>query len=136
MKTLKEIEEDIRRAFEIDRMLPSPYPSRASCYLGRLVVTPDTERSYEDIMEDISRSRLNITAEDLKLWDVVFDVWLPSIKKELPRVVVVKRCQGMGWKRLARYLKDKHYTDRNFDRTTLWRIFKSGLNDVLRLNIN
>ncbi|MBO6305454.1 MAG: hypothetical protein J6M62_10325 [Selenomonadaceae bacterium] len=131
MKSTKEIEADIRRAFEVERLLPFPRPNNGSCYLGRLMVIPDTERSLEDIMEDIKNSRLNITSDDLKLWDKVTDEWLPLLVG-MQRIVVVKRCQGMGWKRLARYLNEKNHTERTFDRTTLWRIFKNGLKEIQR----
>lgn len=130
--TIKEIEADIRRAFEIDRVLPYPVrPNNGRCYLGQWIVIDDTERSYDDITEDMKNNILTVSADDMKLWETVMYEWMRLIVG-LPRIVVEKRCQGMGWKRIARYLYDEKKTLRVFDRTTLWRIFKDGLREIQR----
>ena len=128
--TNKEAEKIVRRAFEIDRVLPFPRPKGAECLLGKMAVIGDEERSIEDILED-SANKINMTQEDLKLWQEVMFEWMPRIVG-LDRIVVIKRCQGMGWKRLARYLHERKHTEREFDRTTLWRIFQHGINGILR----
>ncbi len=128
--TTKEIEETIRKAFEIDRVLPKVSPTSGGSLLGRLSVIPDTERSLEDILEDVKNNWRNLTADDVTLWYEVMSNWLPRLYG-LRRQVIKKRCSGKGWKRIARELKQSGATDREFDRTTLWRIFNKGLEDIL-----
>lgn len=124
--TRKEVEQKIRRAFEIDRLLPYPRPDNAKCYLGKLVVIPDC-RPIEDIKEDDER-RVFLTSDDYNNWEMVMTEWMPKLHGA-QRAVVKYRCSGMGWKRIARMLKEKDITHREFDRTTLWRIFNHGLDE-------
>lgn len=123
--THKEVEAKIRRAFEIDKVLPFPRPKSAECLLGRLVVIPNTERSFEDIAED---AKYIITQEDWDLWHEVMFEWMPKLHG-VQRAVVKYRCCGMGWKRIAKMLYDKEFTHRTLDRSTLWRIFAHGLDE-------
>lgn len=126
--TRKEVEEKIRRAFEIDRLLPYPRPENAKCYLGKLVVIPDC-RPIEDIKEDDER-RVFLTTDDYNNWELVMTEWMPKLHGA-QRAVVKYRCCGMGWKRIARTLKEKQFTHRELDRSTLWRIFAHGLDEFL-----
>lgn len=125
--TRKEVEKTIRRAFEIDRMLPYPRPENAKCFLGKLVVIPDTERSFEDIKED-GEKRIYITSDDYNNWELVMTEWMPKLHGA-QRAVVKYRCCGMGWKRIARTLKEKQFTHRELGRTTLWQMFNHGLDE-------
>jgi hypothetical protein len=124
--TRKEVEKTIRRAFEIDRILPYPRPENAKCYLGKLVVIPDN-RSIDDIKEDDDR-RAFITTEDVEIWEMVMTDWMPRLHG-VQRAVVKYRCCGMGWKRIALTLADKKITHRVLDRSTLWRCFQHGLDE-------
>ena len=124
--TRKEVEEKIRRAFEIDRLLPYPRPENAKCYLGKLVVIPDN-RPIEDIKEDDER-RVFLTTDDYNNWELVMTEWMPKLHGA-QRAVVKYRCCGMGWKRIARTLYEKKITHRTLDRSTLWRIFAHGLEE-------
>ena len=128
--TIKEVEAAIRRAFEVDRILPAVRPGNSGSLLGKMIIIPDMERSLEDLIEDSEKDRHNLTREDLELWRVVMSEWLPSLRGA-EREVVKCRCSGMGWKRTARRLVQKKLADRELDRTTLWRKFKSGLEDIL-----
>lgn len=125
-----DLEKIIRRAFEIDRMLPPVKQSGCHSPLGLLVNIPDEERSVEDILEDCERSRINITHDDLELWETANE-WLSKISG-CKWAVVKKRCQGMGWKRIAGYLVKKEYSDRHLHRATLLRYFYEGLEEILR----
>lgn len=131
--TTKQIEEAIRRAFEVDRILPKTSPKSGGSLLGRLSVIPDTERSLEDVLEDVEKNWHNLTNEDVSLWYDVMSNWLPRLSTPR-RQIVKKRCSGKGWKRIARELHESGITDRTLDRTTLWRIFQKGLEDILRRN--
>lgn len=122
--TNKEVEKTIRRAFEIDRILPYPRPENAKCYLGKLVVIPDL-RSPTDIDD---KEKMVITSEDLEIWEMVMTEWMPRLHG-MQRAVVKYRCCGMGWKKIARLLYEKHITYRTLERTQLWRIFMHGLDE-------
>lgn len=128
-KDRKELEEILRRAFEIDRTLPNAIPSPPSSLIGKMIVIPDTERSLEDINEDMKHNRSLLTAEDIELWENVNE-WLKGIE-EVNRFVVIKRCQGFGWKKIGILLAKKNLTMRVMERTTLWRYFKEGLDEIL-----
>lgn len=122
----KEVEKTIRRAFEIDRMLPYPRPENAKCYLGKFMVIPDN-RPLEDMKEDDYKS-VYITKEDIEVWEMVMTEWMPRLHG-MQRAVVKYRCCGMGWKRIATTLENKKITHRVLDRSTLWRCFQQGLNE-------
>lgn len=128
--TRQELEEMIRRAFDVDRRLPRVGHKGIESPIWKLVMIPDDERSPEDVLEDLAESRMNITREDLALWETVSG-WMRLIHG-IRRAVVKKRCQGMGWKRIARYLVEHDYTDRQLHRSTLLRYFYDGLDDIVR----
>lgn len=119
--TLKEIEHMIRRAMWTDRKLPKVGPYRAKSPLGALSPTPDTERSVEDILQDIPY-RERPTKEDIENWETVMFTWLPRLEP-CERDIVVKRCSGMGWKRVAFEL--------NCHKSTVWRRFNAALTTLL-----
>ena len=128
--TRQELEEMIRRAFDVDRILPPAFNARMKgCSLSNLIVVPDDERSPEDVLEDLADSRMNITREDLALWQEVMFKWLPVLNG-IEREVVKCRCRGMGWKRIGKHLSERSLSDRGLSRTTLWRIFVSGLERI------
>lgn len=124
--TRKEVEEIIRRAFEVDRMLPYPKPKRPQCPIGKMVIIPDTRN-----VGDIDPKEFDhITQEDMRIWDMVMFDWMPLLHGA-QKAVVKYRCCGMGWKRIARTLEEKKITYRVLDRTTLWRMFQQGLDEFV-----
>lgn len=131
--TIKDIENAIREAFKLDKMLPSDKPNCGGSLIGKMIVIPDTYRSLEDLIEDCENSRRNLTKEEMKLWQDVTSKWLPFLK-ELPAEyeIVRCRCYGMGWKRISRRLVQKKLIREELHRTTLWRKFKDGLEMILR----
>lgn len=130
--TTKEIEEVIRRAFEIDHLLPPVFANKTrGSTLGSVVDIPDTLRSLDDLAED---PRLQYaTAEDLEIWNMVMFNWLPCVSL-LEREIIRCRCRNMGWKRIARHLCQRKFADRELYRTTLWRTFQDGLKTILTKN--
>ena len=126
----KELEDALRRAFEIDRMLPRVAPKHPTSTLGQMVVIPDDERSVEDLQEEWEAARERVTAADMELWEAA-NKWLCTIRG-IRWAVVKKRCQGMGWKRIAGYLVRKEYADRHLHRATLLRYFYEGLDEIVR----
>lgn len=125
-----ELETALRRAFEIDRMLPKVALKTPASPLGQLVVIPDDERSIEDLQEDWEKARERVNSADMELWEEA-NKWLQTIHG-IKWAVVKKRCQGMGWKRIAGYLVKKEYADRHLHRTTLLRYFYEGLDEIVR----
>lgn len=125
----KEVEAKIRRAFEIDKVIPFPRPKDAQCLLGKMVIISDNDRSVEDMQAD-AEHRVALTSEDWQLWSMVMFDWMPKLVG-VQRYVVKYRCRGMGWKRIARTLYEKELTHRTLDRTTLWRIFSQGLDSFV-----
>jgi hypothetical protein len=125
----KEIETLLRRAFEVDRILPPVFRKTTGCTLGAMVVIPDDLRSLEDLTEDAARDWRNLTQEDLNIWSEALE-WLPKLKTP-QREVVKKRCQGKSWKRISRELYQEKATSRELERTSLWRIFHDGLDRIL-----
>lgn len=122
--TRKEVENIIRRAFEVDRAMPFPRPSNPKSLIGKMIVIPDT-RAATDVEE---REYIRLTAEDIKNWETVMFDWMPQLKGA-QKAVVKYRCCGMGWKRIARTLQEKKLTFRTLDRSTLWRMFQHGLDE-------
>ena len=122
----KEIEKTIRRAFEVDRILPPVFQNKMRGTLG-FVNIPNIERSLEDLEEDPKFN--SVTKEDVKLWEMVLFVWLP-ILTPFEREIVKCRCRNMGWKRIARHLVKCKLADRELYRTTLWRSFQDGLSTI------
>lgn len=129
--TRKEVENIIRRAFEVDRAMPFPRPSNPQSLIGKMIVIPDT-RAATDVEE---REYIRLTAEDIKNWETVMFDWMPQLKGA-QKAVVKYRCCGMGWKRIARTLQEKKYTFRVLDRSTLWRMFQHGLDEFTEYNGN
>ena len=125
-----ELETALRRAFEIDRMLPKVALKMPTSPLGQMVVIPNDERSIEDMQEEFERARERITSEDMELWEEA-NKWLCTIRG-IRWAVVKKRCQGMGWKRIAGYLVKKEYADRVLHRNTLLKYFYDGLDEIVR----
>ena len=124
--TRKEVENIIRRAFEVDRAMPFPRPSNPQSLIGKMIVIPDT-RAATDVEE---REYIRLTAEDITNWETVMFDWMPQLKGA-QKAVVKYRCCGMGWKRIARTLQEKKITYRVLDRTTLWRMFQHGLDEFV-----
>ena len=124
--TRKEVENIIRRAFEVDRAMPFPRPSNPKSLIGKMIVIPDT-RAATDVEE---REYIRLTAEDIKNWETVMFDWMPQLKGA-QKAVIKYRCCGMGWKRIARTLQEKKYTFRVLDRSTLWRMFQHGLDEFV-----
>lgn len=124
----KEIEATIRRAFEVDRLLPPVFHNKTRGTLG-FVQIPDNLRSLDDLAEDPKFD--SVTKEDLKIWEEVLFVWLPMLPP-FEREIVKCRCRNMGWKRLARHLVKRKIADRELYRTTLWRSFQEGLTEINR----
>lgn len=124
--TRKEVENIIRRAFEVDRAMPFPRPSNPQSLIGKMIVIPDT-RAATDVEE---REYIRLTAEDITNWETVMFEWMPQLKGA-QKAVVKYRCCGMGWKRIARTLQEKKITYRVLDRTTLWRMFQQGLDEFV-----
>ncbi len=120
----------LRRAFEIDRMLPKVGLKYPTSQLGQMIVIPDDERSNEDMQEEYDRARERLTQADMELWEAANE-WMRTIHG-IRWAVVKKRCQGMGWKRIAGYLVKKEFADRNLHRHTLLNYFYDGLNEILR----
>ena len=126
----KELETALRRAFEIDRMLPKVAPKVPTSLIGQMIVIPDDERSIQDMQEEYEKARERLTAEDMELWESA-NTGLQTIRG-IRWAVVKKRCQGMGWKRIGGYLVKKEYADRVLHRHTLLNYFYDGLNEILR----
>lgn len=120
----KEVEQTIRRAFEIDRAMPFPRPKNPASLIGKMIVIPDT-RAATDVDE---REYIRLTAEDVTNWETVMFDWMPKLHGA-QKAVVKYRCCGMGWKRIARTLKEKQITYRELGRTTLWQMFNHGLDE-------
>lgn len=126
----KELETALRRAFEIDRMLPRVAPKNPTSPIGQMIVIPDDERSIQDMQEEYEQARGRLTQSDMELWEAAIR-WMQTIHG-IRWAVVKKRCQGMGWKRIAGYLVKKEYADRVLHRHTLLNYFYSGLEEILR----
>lgn len=124
--TRKEVEEIIRRAFEIDRAMPFPRPKNPQSLIGKMIVIPDL-RAATDVDE---REYIRITADDIEKWELVMFDWMPKLKGA-QKAVVKYRCCGMGWKRIARTLEEKKITYRTLGRTTLWQMFVHGLDEFV-----
>lgn len=126
----KELETALRRAFEIDRMLPRVAPKNPTSPIGQMIVIPDDERSIQDMQEEYEQARGRLTQSDMELWEAAIR-WMQTIHG-IRWAVVKKRCQGMGWKRIADYLVRKGFAYKHLHRNTLHRYFFDGLDEIIR----
>lgn len=123
------VEDVIRRAFEIDAVLPRVKPQELNSMIGKVVVIPDDERSHQDVLEDVACKIDIVMAEDVKLWYMVMTEWMPKLTR-IQRKVIELRVKGMGWKRIGKIIYDGKISERYLYRTTLWRIYKSGIEEL------
>ena len=123
------VEDIIRRAFEIDAVLPRVKPQELNSMIGKVVVIPDDERSHQDVLEDVAGKIDIVMAEDVKLWYMVMTEWMPKLTR-IQRKVIELRVKGMGWKRIGKIIYDGKISERYLYRTTLWRIYKSGIEEL------
>lgn len=130
IETREELWEVIKKAYEIDGLLPIEKPSNYGCLLGKMVVIPDDERSPQDVLEDINNLKSSIMQADYDLW---FSMMSKMVRLLTPtqRKVLELRAKNYGWKRIGKLLKDKGYTDRLLHRATLWRIYERSLDKLM-----
>jgi hypothetical protein len=126
------VEDIIRRAFEIDAVLPRVKPQTISSILGNMVIIPNDERSHQDVLEDIEHRGEVVLSDDVKLWYNVMTEWMPKLTP-VQRKVIELRVKGMGWKRIGKILYDGKISERYLYRTTLWRIYRSGMEDLAKI---
>lgn len=98
----KDVQEYIRIAFAVDRLLPHVGPKQPHSPLGRMVTPDDAEMGLDDrYAESQSQAEAEkINNGDYEIWDIVMTQWLTELKP-LKLAVVTRRAQGMGWKRIA-----------------------------------
>lgn len=123
---LRKIENDIRKAAEVDKALPPVFKANYRSPLGAMIA-PDAEVLAERNFYDEVPS--TFTNDDIKIWEKVCFDWLPI----LPRTnqnIIWWRCCGMGWKRISRRLKEKGYLNQEVHRITLFRYFVKGLEKI------
>lgn len=124
----KQIAELIRRAFWIDKKLPPVFKKYyAGSLIGRYCILPD-ERNVNEILNEIELYE-RPTFDDLKIWEIVLFEWIPALPEPV-RQIVKMRGMGMGWKKISRKLVETKVVDRHLHRTTLWRLFKEGLDII------
>lgn len=97
-KNEKEVEEYIRIAYAVDRLLPLQRPKRPQSPLGRLIAPDDSQMGLDD--RNAESQADETTPCDYEIWDIVMTKWMPALKP-LHRAVVARRAQGMGWKLIA-----------------------------------
>lgn len=127
----KELEILLRKFFDIDKRLPRVGHNKGTdSPLWKFVIIPDDYRSPEDVLEDLDIVKVPVTADDLEIWEICnhFLVLISGIGRE----VVIKRCQGMGWKRIAGHLVKRGFSKKRLSRQILWRYFSEGLDEILR----
>lgn len=129
--SFKETEEKIRKAFEVDRILPKVAPAKWGNVLGKYIQIPDDFRKYEDIYEDFNNSVSSIAKEDLKLW---YDVMTAIARlEERQRAVVKFRGFGMGWGTVAKKMRERGISYHYLSRTTLWRYYSDALKNLEKM---
>ncbi len=121
INTIKEIEEMICRAVWVDRRLPKESPRLQQGFCNRWIVSPDWERSVEDILADLPL-RERPTREDIAVWEEVMFVWLPTLDVRL-RDIVLARCSGLRWKEVSFRLR--------LSVRRVQDLFRKGLESVL-----
>ena len=94
----KELENDLRRAFWVDKQLPLSSLKRLRASLGKIVLLPD-ERPIDEIFKEKSIHECP-TREDLFLWEKVMFRWIPMLVPE-KRHIVKRRSQEWSWKKIA-----------------------------------
>ena len=125
-KQLRDIEEKIRLAVDVDRVLPPVFKVNYRSPLGGMIKPdPDVvqERNFYDGV------KMNYGDEEIKIWEKVCFDWLPKLPKAT-QMIIWWRCSDMGWKRLSRNLKEKGYVSQELHRVTLFRYFVKGLEKI------
>ena len=121
------MEDAIRRFYRVDKLLPPVLPMPVKSELAKYVVITDNNRSPEDVLEDIDG---RITPEDFDVWDNVGRL-LCEVPWTINKQIVCLRCQGKGWRRVAKELKRAGIVPFVPHRVTLWRHFAAGLDEIL-----
>jgi len=123
---LKRIENCIRLAAEVDKALPPVFKADYRSPLGAMI-KPELDVIVErNFYDDLPTT---VTGEDIKIWEKVCFDWLPMLPKA-NQCILWWRCSGMGWKRIARKLKEKGYLGQELHRITLFRYFVKGLEKI------
>jgi len=124
---LKEVEEVIKLAVEVDMALPQVFRVRYRCTLGFL--SPSLEVIQDRLLNE--EPQFVVTEDDFKIWDMVCSDWLPMLEPKLQKIVWWK-CSGMGWRRIAWLLKKHRYTQTEFSRWTLKDLYSKGLEKIYK----
>ena len=125
-KDLMLIENNIRKAAEVDKVLPPVFKANYRSPLGAMIAPEPEVLAERNFYDEVPTS---ITNEDIKVWEKVCFDWLPI----LPRTdqnIIWWRCCGMGWKRISRQLKAIGYLSQEVHRITLFRYFVKGLEKI------
>ena len=121
----------IKKAYEIDSMLPMEHPSRYHSFLGKMVVIPDDERSREDVLADIESFKRQIMPEEYDEWYQIMSKMLIALTP-VHRKIFELRAKNYGWKKVATTLYKLKLTERTLHRATLDRLFNQGLSLILK----
>lgn len=132
-KDVEDLKKAIHKALEIDCLLPKTAPFLSQNAIAGMIQIPDNERSPQDVLEDLSRSRNMVMAEDVELWFYVTTELLTALSP-IQRMIVIMRAKDKGWKKIAKRLVDSKLTERHLYRTTLWRIYNGSLKEMLKIS--
>lgn len=135
LKTKKDVEKIIQKAFEIDNSLPNVKPSSYHSLLGKLIIIPDDERSADDVLEDLNHFKQQVLTEDYDLWFAVMSAFLTELSP-IERKIAELRAKRKGWKSISKKLKELSLSERELHRSTLWRFYDDALEKLLKTDIN
>ena len=124
---LKQIEEQIKLAVEVDRALPPVFKIRYKSPLGFLA--PSLEVIQDRMLND--DPKFVITEENYTVWQKVCFEWLPVMENPM-RKIVWWRASGMGWRKMSWLLKKRRYSQKELSRWTLKSQYYQGLEKICK----
>lgn len=132
----EEIIKDIARAIYVKKRLDCrEFPKYPLDTIGRHIITPDTERSNEDILEDKAR---NEAMKHPEIVETVFKDWMKDLYPLEFMTVYYRTCTSfltgrmMPWKSVSRKLKEFKIADREYSGRHLLRIFNESIDRIAR----
>lgn len=130
-KELKQIEEQIKIAIEVDKALPPVFKMRYKSTLAFLA--PSLEVIQDRMLND--DPKFVVTDENYRIWSRVCFEWMPALSPKMQKIVWW-RCCGMGWKLMSRLLKKRKYTQVELSRWTLKDLYFKGLEKIIKTSVD
>lgn len=121
---VKDVEMAIEEALDVTNRERRQGPAGSRSLLGQITKSEEKEMSLEDLIENDFMT----DPDEMEVYNrnVVKYNWLKMLKRK-GQYVVLCRCSGMGWKKLARILVKKGCATRELHPSTLKETYNKSI---------